>query len=111
MRLKIVLISCLCLILLSSTIVKSQTIQVINQPDTILQKGDPAPYYGVETNPKKYKIYTIDHQEKKEILDQLDNKLKSQPIENTIDSGLSKIEWFLFGAVFALGAQAAFSHH
>lgn len=82
---------------------------MINQPDTILNKGDAAPFYGVMVSPKKYKIYTIDHEEKNQILDNLDKKLKPDPTPMT-DQGLGGLTWFLMGSVFTLGTMAAFHH-
>lgn len=84
------------------------TIQI--SPDVLLSFGDKAPYYGVLVNPQRYRMFSIDHKERVEILDHLDEKLASAQPPLISSSGWSQIGWLGMGLVLGLALGFSFGH-
>lgn len=81
---------------------QSQSLRTINQPDVILNQGQAAPAIGVWVNPDKYRLYTIDSLENKQLHAKLDEYLKNPPPQVLSDSLGSKLQWFGAGAILGL---------
>lgn len=68
--------------------------KALSAEDILLDKSQMAPWSGVLVSPERYRVFSIDHKEKTEILDKLDLKIGEVSCPETPDYSLM---WFILG--------------